>query len=269
MSEADLRIEAMRRAVQAAEDRIEKQKREIMARAERRSSFSLAGQEARRASRSLPPEKEKARRASLGLGLGLDPHMMMDIEVGQAEPTEPTKWVIRTPLRVPYGKLRPTQGGYKSGWAGPLLPHLVQVPSSMMSAPGACRHSITRTTEGLMPHAEDAMGRPAAGGMEEEEAREAAGGEIDSWLALTKGIEEKAARHRGQGARGGGGPLRSQSQNEHPSQAVVLSKFVDYYGLAAMAAVEKKLSSQWGGGGFSPRFIQPPGKRPYARKALV
>ena len=56
----------MRRAVAAAEERIEKEKREILARQARRSSFALAGQEKRRASWALPPEKKKARRASLG-----------------------------------------------------------------------------------------------------------------------------------------------------------------------------------------------------------
>ena len=55
------------------------------------------------------------------------PHRLQGIELGGAAPAAEGKWEIRTPLRCPYGKLRATQGGYKSGFAAALLPSLVQV----------------------------------------------------------------------------------------------------------------------------------------------
>merc|ERR1711871_853623 len=66
MSEADKRVEAMRRAIAAAEQRVEEDRKAALRQKERRSSFSLANSVKRRASFGLSPEAERERRASIG-----------------------------------------------------------------------------------------------------------------------------------------------------------------------------------------------------------
>lgn len=265
----------------------------------------LRYQEKRRASWSLPPEKEKARRASLGFvnPADMDPrytpnahttqdtsykrtrkergsppkrplttqHLgfrLNDIELGQQEPIAPAggKWEIRTPLRCSYGKLRPAQGGYKGGFAAQLLPCMVRVPACTAADPAACRHSIIHTTRGLPrldaigPERVSGGGEGVIPGEKEVWHQMSAGAEAegDPWKQLVRNVETKARRRRGSQSV----PLLKGPGAEERA----LVKFVDYYGTRAMAAVEKKLRTEWGSGGFSPRFLKH--HKPLPRKML-
>ena len=133
-----------------------------------------------------------------------------------------------------------------------------QVPACMVTHPAACRHSITNTTRGLPPPRKAGRGEAQArGGVipGEQDAwqqmSEGAACDGDPWRQLVHGVETKARRRRATGARSV--PLLG---GEAESKAQVLAQFVDYYGIGAMAAVEKKLVTEWGGGGFSPRFLR-------------
>ena len=172
----------------------------------------------------------------------------MDIETVAPSNQKPGgRWVIRTPLRNPYGKMRKAKGGYKGGFASALLPHLCRVaPCSEPQFSSVSITNVMRSPHSLVPeirapsppHPEESSQQPPA----------------DPWQQLTRDIEAKAA------ARG----LRV-SPSQPQRAAGTLDAFRTYYGLSAMAEVEKKLRTEWGSGGFSPRFLEPGSQ---ARRAL-
>jgi len=153
MSDADLKIEAMRRAMRDAEIKVEKQRKILLARRDRRSSYSIANQALRRASWSLAPEKEKHRRSSIGLPGPGDPAAELarwqQIQQKKAEKemvkSGKVDWGdIRTPLQCPYHSVRKVEPYY----ALPLLPHLVNAPPCLAPTPSAYKDSFTRSIKG-------------------------------------------------------------------------------------------------------------------------
>lgn len=182
----------------------------------------------------MDPKKEHARRSSIGLANSVPGELerWKNIQKQEAKVKSGGKvdWSdITTPLTCPYKTVRKVQPQY----ALPLLPHLVRVPPCLAPNPVAHKDSFTRavqTNHYTIPTPASAPAIPS-----------------DDAAVFAKMLSSEGIIQPPMGS-------RSQSTAGFTNE---LQEFIDFYGgPTVLMGVEKKLTTVWSGGGFSPRFFQ-------------